>query len=327
MANHDTHDNSARDTSVHDTSVRDTSAQDTTTHEFLQLDVFSTGPFSGNPLAVINDADDLSDQQMQNIARWTGLSETAFLCSPDNASNADYKVRIFSPDRELPFAGHPTLGAAFAWREFNGRESHDKAEITQQCQAGIVTVREEDGKLYFAAPELRRTGPLDDNTIGTIVRALGISHYDIIDHAWGDNGPGWALIQLKNADAVRRIKARTHGHVNMAIFGFEEAVTHKDVEPLVGATDEEFVADAGHAAEGEAILEVRAVHGSHEDPVTGSANAAIAQFLHAKNAVPKRYRAKQGSRIGFNGEIDVNIDSEIWVGGTVTRIIRGSIEI
>lgn len=319
-----------------------------TTHDFLQLDVFSTGSFTGNPLAVINDADELSDEQMQNIARWTGLSETAFLCAPDEGTAADYKVRIFTPDRELSFAGHPTLGAAFAWREFHeqtarkdksnqdksdqadqdgGQKTAGKTEFIQQCQAGTVTVKEDDGKLYFAAPELQRTGPLDDNTIGTIVRALGISHYDIIDHAWGDNGPGWALIQLKNADAVRRIKARTHGHVNMAIFGFEEAVTHKNVEPLVGATDEEFVADAGHAAEGEVILEVRAVQGSHEDPVTGSANAAIAQFLHAKNAVPKRYRAKQGSRIGFNGEIDINIDSEIWVGGKVARIVRGSIEI
>lgn len=188
-------------------------------------------------------------------------------------------------------------------------------------------MREEAGKWYFAAPELRRTGPLDDNTIGTIVRALGISHYDIIDHSWGDNGPGWALIQLKNADAVRRIKARTHGDVNMAIFGFEESVTHQHAQPIVGAIDEEFVADAGDASEGDAILEVRAVHGSHEDPVTGSANAAIAQFLHAKNAVPKRYRAKQGSRIGFNGEIDINIDSEIWVGGKVAPIIRGTINV
>lgn len=293
------------------------------THDFVQLDVFSTDSFTGNPLAVINDADDLSDEQMQNIARWTGLSETAFLCTPDDGSSADYKVRIFTPDRELPFAGHPTLGAACAWRSFTGTE---KTEISQQCQAGVITVREEDCKLYFAAPELQRTGPLDDNTIGTIVRALGISHYDIIDHAWGDNGPGWALIQLKNADAVRRIKARTHGHINMALFGFEEDVTHKDAQPIVGAKDEEFVADAGNAAPGEAILEVRAVHGSHEDPVTGSANAAIAQFLHAKNAVPKRYRAKQGSRIGFNGEVEINIESEIWVGGKVAPIIRGTIE-
>ena len=293
-------------------------------HDFVLLDVFSTDAFTGNPLAVINDADDLSDEQMQNIARWTGLSETAFLCTPDDGSSADYKVRIFTPERELPFAGHPTLGAAFAWQSFTGTE---KTEISQQCQAGVVPVREEDGKLYFAAPELQRTGPLDDNTIGTIVRALGISHYDIIDHSWGDNGPGWALIQLKNADAVRRIKARTHGHVNMAIFGFEEDVTHKDAQPIVGAKDEEFVADAGHAASGEAILEVRAVHGSHEDPVTGSANAAIAQFLHAKNAVPQRYRAKQGSRIGFNGEVEINIESDIWVGGKVASIIRGTIEV
>ena len=294
------------------------------THDFLQLDVFNTSAFTGNPLAVVNNADELSAEQMQDIARWTGLSETAFLCAADDDAHADYQVRIFTPDRELPFAGHPTLGAAFAWREFGGS---DKTEISQQCQAGTVCVREEAGKWYFSAPELRRTGPLDESTIGTIVRALGISHYDIIDHSWGDNGPGWALIQLKNADAVRRIKARTHGDVNMAIFGFEESVTHQHAQPVVGAIDEEFVADAGDASEGDAILEVRAVHGSHEDPVTGSANAAIAQFLHAKNAVPKRYRAKQGSRIGFNGEVDINIDSEIWVCGKVTPIIRGTINV
>ena len=113
-------------------------------HDFVQFDVFSTDAFTGNPLAVINDADDLSDEQMQNIARWTGLSETAFLCTPDDGSSADYKVRIFTPERELPFAGHPTLGAAFAWQSFTGTE---KKEMSQQGQAGVVPVREEDGKL------------------------------------------------------------------------------------------------------------------------------------------------------------------------------------
>src|SRR5215831_4871268 len=169
-------------------------------YEFQQVDVFTPVPFKGNPLAVVAGADGLTDQQMASIANWTNLSETTFLLQP-NDPKADYQVRIFTPDRELPFAGHPTLGSCHAWLEAGGKP-RNPAMVVQQCGVGLVRVRRDGARLEFAAPPLRRSGPLEPDVLAKITRALELAPVDIVHHQWVDNGPGWCAIMLGSARQV-----------------------------------------------------------------------------------------------------------------------------
>ena len=223
---------------------------------FTQVDVFSPEPLLGNPVAVVHDADGVSDEQMAAFARWTNLSETTFLLSP-TAPEADYRLRIFTPGRELPFAGHPTLGSAHAWLEAGGRP-HADGQVVQECGAGLVTLRRGE-RLAFAAPPLVRSGSVDEADLATITRALGIEHSDVVDAAWVDNGPGWVAVLLRDADAVLALDPdpAAFGGLDIGVVGL-------------------------HPVGGECAIEVRAFvpgMGIPEDPVTGSLNAGLAQWL------------------------------------------------
>jgi PhzF family phenazine biosynthesis protein len=264
---------------------------------FRQVDVFSHLPMRGNPVAVVHDADDLTDAQMRAFARWTNLSETTFVLTPTDPA-ADYRVRIFTPDAELPFAGHPTLGTAHAWLEAGGVPATDDV-VVQECGAGLVTVRRGE-RLAFAAPPLVRSGPVSEADLDRVVRALRIGRDEVVDSAWIDNGPGWVGVLLASADAVLALEPAWH-----EFDGLDVGV----VGPRTG---------------GDTACEVRAVCpglGVTEDPVTGSLNAGLGQWL-AGGALPSSYVAAQGTALGRAGRVHVaRVDATVWVGGdTVTRI-------
>ncbi|MEL4503582.1 PhzF family phenazine biosynthesis protein [Luteococcus sp. H138] len=269
-------------------------------HPFFEIDVFATGPFSGNPLAVIAEADGLSTEQMQGIAAWTNFSETTFLLRP-TTPQADYRVRIFTPSQEFPFAGHPTLGTARAWLELGGRP-HRPGTVVQECGAGLVPVRIDGDDLAFATPPCIRTGPLDDEDLTEAVRVLNLTPADVVAHAWGVNGPPWQLLQLHDADAVRAVSPRTdRPGVRIGLVGLE---------------------DAGSPA----AYEVRAIAEDREDPVTGSLNGALAQWLRGRGVVPAQYVATQGGQVGRAGRVTVRDDgSETWIGGEATVRVQGEL--
>lgn len=271
-------------------------------HEFFEVDVFATGAFNGNALAVITGADGLSSEQMQAIANWTNFSETTFLLEPHDA-RADYRVRIFTPYEEFDFAGHPTLGSAATWRAL-GNQPREEGRIVQECGVGLVTVREEGEVFSFATPPLRREEPLSPAELKEACAGLGLDSADIVNHGWVDNGPGWRLLQLRDAAAVRAVKPRAE-------------------RPKVGV-----VGLNPNAAKGEPAYEVRAFTTQFEDPVTGSFNGGAAQFMRSRNVVPARYTAAQGSQIGRAGEVFINDDgTDIWVGGRAQIRVRGTLEV
>lgn len=270
---------------------------------FFQVDVFSPRPYLGNPVAVIADADGLTVEQMQRIARWTNLSETTFLLPP-STPEADYRVRIFTPGRELPFAGHPTLGSAHAWLDGGGIPA-DPGRIVQECGAGLVPVRRGADGLAFAAPPLLRTGDLDTDYLARIVAAFGISPEQVLGHQWVDNGPGWAVIRLASAREVL------------------------DLDPDLSLIPEAMVGAIGaHPAGHPQDFEMRTFApgvGVPEDPVCGSMNAAVGQWLTRTGVVTGGYRVSQGGRLGRAGEITVTPDADgnIWVGGATHTLFRG----
>lgn len=276
-------------------------------HEYFEVDVFATTPFSGNPLAVVANAGELDTEQMQSIAAWINFSETSFLLPPTESS-ADYRVRIFTPFEELPFAGHPTLGSARAWRSL-GIEPHKHGRIVQECALGLVTIQEEairndEGekqKIFsFATPELLKSGPLSPDELASACDALNISSDEVIDHGWGDNGPGWKILQLRDATAVKQLKPKSQ---------------HQDKVGVVGPYD----------GQGPAY-EVRAFMFGLEDPVTGSLNGSVAQFMRERGHVPDTYTASQGSQLGRDGIIHVFDDGkEIWIGGSVHIRVAGKL--
>lgn len=270
---------------------------------FSQVDVFGpqTSGF-GNPLAVVLDGDGLTDAQMAGFAAWTNLSETAFLLPP-TTPEADYRVRIFTIDNELPFAGHPTLGSAFTWLS-SGGVPRRPGEVVQECGVGLVRLRTDAGVVAFAAPPRRRTGPLDADTVAHIEAVIGVPRDQWVAHEWGDNGPPWMMVELTDAEAVRNVV------FNHTLLGPLEHLG------LVGR-------DSGRFA-----YEVRGQVGAWEDPVTGSLNASVAQWLRARGVVPAEYLATQGSQLGRNGEIFVHDDgSQIWIGGRVRPIISGTVDL
>ena len=272
---------------------------------FRLVDVFGTHAFTGNPLAVVADAEGLDPAEMQRIARWLNLSETAFLLPP-TTPEADYCVRIFTLAHELPFAGHPTLGSCHAWLEAGGRPRGERT-VVQECGAGLVPIRRDGDVLAFAAPPLIRSGPVDEEKLAEVAAVLGIARADIVDAAWADNGPGWVAVLLASAEAVLAVEPARH-HPRRIDIG------------VVGA----------HAAGGEAAFEVRALFSdAHsaliEDPVTGSLNAAIAQWLFASGRARDDYTAAQGTRLGRTGRVRVRRDGDgqVWIGGRTLTLFAG----
>jgi PhzF family phenazine biosynthesis protein len=272
---------------------------------FGQVNVFSKEPLGGNPLAVVHAATGLSDEQMAALARWTNLSETTFLLPPTDAG-ADYWVRIFTPGGELPFAGHPTLGSCHVWLAAGGKP-RKAGVVVQQCGVGLVGVRCDGPRLEFAAPPLRRTGPLESEVQAKIATALAIAPSDIVHHQWADNGPGWCAVMLRSARQVLSLKPdwAALNPLKLGVVGPQEA---------------------GH----DAAFEVRAFIGTggYEDPVTGSLNASLAQWLIGAGLAKPSYIAAQGTALKRSGHVYLRKDGdEVWVGGDVVTVIDGEMKL
>lgn len=286
---------------------------------FKQVDVFTATPYLGNPLAVVLDGTGLSAEQMQHFTNWTNLSEATFLLPPTEAgaaAGADYRVRIFCPGRELPFAGHPTLGSCHAWLEAGG-QPRTPGRVVQECGVGLVTLRQDGDRLAFAAPPLFKSGPLDEADVERIARGLGIARTDIVAHAWCDNGPNWRGVMLSSAEQVLALRpdAAILGTLDVGVVGPRGKVG------VVGPSDREDIA-----------FEVRAFfpgnNGLAEDPVTGSLNAALAQWLIGAHLAPPRYVAAQGTALGRAGRVHVEQDGDtIWVGGGSVTCVHGEVRL
>lgn len=279
---------------------------------FAQVDVFSNTPYLGNPVAVVLDAEGMTDESMAEFARWTNLSETTFVLPPTNPS-ADYRLRIFTPGGELPFAGHPTLGSGHAWLE-SGGVPKTEGTLVQECGAGLVSLNINTdtntiSRLAFKAPETTKSGPLDAEILRDIAETIGVDLGEIVAHQWVDNGPGWACVQLTSAERVLQLNPKFPDGSTLMV-------------GLVGA----------YPVGSEADFELRAFApkvGVYEDPVTGSLNASVAQWLFATGAASGSYTASQGARLGRKGVIDLSIDTygDVWVGGPTITCIRGTVSI
>lgn len=286
------------------------------TRPFQQVDVFTDTPCRGNPLAVVLDGTGLDTASMQRFTDWTNLSECTFVLPPTpegQAAGADYRVRIFCPGRELPFAGHPTLGTCHAWLRA-GHTPRAADAVVQECSVGLVRIRRHEvagrTRLAFAAPPLRRSGPLDESSVQHIAQGLGLRREEVVAHAWCDNGPGWQALWLR--DAARVLSLRPDP---VALAGFEIGV----VAPQ----------PPGH----DTAVEVRAFfpgqNGLAEDPVTGSLNAALAQWLIGAGWLPERYTAAQGTALGRAGRVHLEraTDGTVWVGGDSVTCIEGTVHL
>jgi PhzF family phenazine biosynthesis protein len=272
---------------------------------FRQVDVFTEVPYMGNPVAVVHDADGLTTEDMQRFAHWTNLSETTFLLETEEEA-ADYRVRIFTPVQELPFAGHPTLGTCHAWLEAGGAAREEEL-VVQECAAGLITVRRDEVGLAFAEPPLLRSGPVDDATLDRVAAQLRITRGDIEDAQWADNGPGWVAVLLAEADAVLALRP----------------------EPV----DMDIGVAALRPAGAEPALEVRAFFpkdgATVEDPVTGSLNASLAGWLIRTGRIEPPYVASQGTALGRAGRVHVSRDGEgvIWIGGSSVTCVEGNVSL
>jgi len=270
------------------------------------VDVFHSEPLSGNPLAVVFDPEGLTTEDMLQITRWFNLSETTFVLPP-TTTEADYRVRIFTLDREMPFAGHPTLGTCHAWLGAGGKPRNGD-RIVQECGAGLIPIRRDGDRLAFAAPRLMRSGAVDESTLNRAVEVLRIKRSDVVEAQWVDNGPGWVALQLASAEAVLAVEPVRY-HADRFDIG------------LVGL----------YPPGGPLAYEVRAIFSDHrrslmEDPVTGSLNASVAQWLLSTGRVKAPYVAAQGARVGRAGRIHIDQDSAgaVWVGGRATTIVSGN---
>ena len=273
---------------------------------FRQVDVFSIEALKGNPLAVIIDAEQFTDRQMAELASWTNLSETTFLL-PHNDPAADYRGRIFTPTRELPFAGHPTLGSCHVWLESG--QPHNSNYIVQECGTRFIRICKDNRRLALAAPPLSRTGPVEATIADQIVVGLGLQHGEIIVCEWVDNGPGWIGVQLASDSRVLEIVpdyAALHGLKLGLIGAYDTPVDGQNPQFEVRA----FVADR-----------------NVEDPATGSLNAGLAEWLIAAGLAPASCVASQGTALGRRGRIHVDEGDDIWVGGHVTTCSAGQISI
>ena len=270
---------------------------------FQQVDVFTTQALRGNPLAVVIDADAVTDAQMAAFASWTNLSETTFLLRP-RASGADYRVRIFTPRGELPFAGHPTLGSCHVWLASGGKPKG--TDVVQECEIGLVRVRRAAGRLAFEAPPLRRDGPIDADTLAHVVKGLRLGADAVVASSWVDNGPGWLALMLRSREAVLAVRP------DYAALAGQRVGVVGPWNPAKDGADAQF--------------EVRAfTAGGYEDPVTGSLNAGVAQWLIGAALAPASYVASQGTALGRAGRVYVDRrGSDIWIGGAVTTCIAGT---
>ena len=273
-------------------------------YPFSQVDVFGSVALDGNPLAVVHNAEGLDAEQMRQFAAWTGLSETTFLLPPTDDA-ADYRVRIFTPGQELPFAGHPTLGSAFAWLGTGGRARAD-GQLVQECGAGLVRLRQNDARLAFAAPPLTRFEPLEEDLLERIAVGLGLQRSDVLGASWLVNGPEWIGVRLATAEQVLGVRADP-----ALLAGLDLG--------LVGP----------HADESDLAYEVRALlpgQSVPEDPVTGSLNAGLAYWLIGEGLVPHHYVASQGTLLGRAGRIHVDMDGDdLWIGGRVVITVSGQV--
>jgi PhzF family phenazine biosynthesis protein len=272
---------------------------------FKQVDVFTTTPYAGNPVAVVLDGAGLTTEEMQRFAHWTNLSETTFVLSP-SAPGADYRVRIFTPVAELPFAGHPTLGTCHAWLEA-AAEPRGAGVVVQECGAGLVGVRRTADGLAFAAPPLLRSGPVEESLVQHIAAVLRIERAGILDAEWADNGPGWVAVLLASADAVLELRP---GFVDIDL---------GVVGPYPDGSPEAFEVRAFFPKDGATV----------EDPVTGSLNASLAQWLLRTGRAGAPYVASQGTALGRSGRVHVSRDPDgtIWVGGGTITCVAGEVEL
>jgi PhzF family phenazine biosynthesis protein len=272
---------------------------------FKQVDVFTAVTYRGNPVAVVIDGSDVDTEDMQRFAHWTNLSETTFLLPPED-QGADYRVRIFTPVSELPFAGHPTIGSCHAWLE-SGGEPRKPGQIVQECGVGLVELKQVDGRIAFAAPPLIRSGPVEAEILEQALESLGLGHDEVVSSAWVDNGPGWLAVRVATVERLGTITP-TYAPLDIGVV-------------------------APHRPGGDAQWEVRAffpVGGAmREDPVTGSLNASLAQWMLADGVATAPYVAAQGAALGRAGRVNVSQDPDgtIWVGGNAVTCINGSVEI
>jgi PhzF family phenazine biosynthesis protein len=277
----------------------------TVERQFRQVDVFTTTPYAGNPVAVVLDGSGLGTEEMQRFANWTNLSETTFVLPPTRPE-ADYLVRIFTPVLELPFAGHPTLGTCHAWLTGGGRPKETDV-VLQECAAGLIEVRQDDQGYAFAAPPLRRSGPVDESDLARIATAFRIDRAAIADASWADNGPGWIALLLADSDAVLALDP---GFIDLDI---------GVAGPLPEGSGEAFEVRAFFPKAGSLV----------EDPVTGSFNASLAQWLLGTGRAQAPYVARQGTAIGRSGRVHISTDAAgaVWVGGGAITCISGTVEL
>ncbi|WP_460667918.1 PhzF family phenazine biosynthesis protein [Kocuria himachalensis] len=273
---------------------------------FRQVDVFGDDSCTGNPVAVVLDAQDLDDETLRRFSVWSNLSECTFVLPP-TTPGADYRVRIFSLSLELPFAGHPTLGTARAWLDAGGRPG-TPGMVVQECGAGLVPVRVDGDRLAFAAPPRIRSGPVDTGMLTAVIEILGVAPEKVVDAEWLDNGPGWVGVLLDSADTALGLRPDASAHPGRWDIG------------VIGP----------HGADEEAGFELRAffTEGAEplrEDPVTGSLNAAAAQWLLARGDATTPYLAAQGTTMGRRGRVHISIEGDrIWVGGRAEVVVSGT---
>ena len=308
------------------------------TRPFKQVDVFTATPYFGNPLAVVLDASDLSDELMQRFAQWTNLSETTFVFPPTSAAKAagaDYRVRIFTPGGELPFAGHPTLGTCHAWLQAGGQQQADDY-VTQESQIGLVKIRRDGTRLAFGAPPLKRSA-LSPSLLAHVAAALGLKAQQIVAAQMLDNGPVWLGLLLDSQNAVLQIQPN---HMEIKNLGQKIGVVSveqpQSSTPLISRSNREARAfgasEKVSQGDNAPTVEVRAFAASigvNEDPVTGSLNASLAQWLIADGQAPASYVAAQGTCMGRAGRVFIEQDAtgQIWVGGQSVTCVDGSLRL
>ena len=271
---------------------------------FQLIDIFGQGDYRGNPIAVVRLDEDGQTAELQALTRWMNLSETAFLLPP-TAPGADYRVRIFTLDREMPFAGHPSLGTCHAWVHWS---SSTQSEFVQECGIGLVPIRRESDGFAFRAPPVLRNGPVDGQILERALQALRLKSSDVVASTWADNGPGWIALELRDAEAVLAVtpQGQLEERLDVGLVG-----PHPPGSPI-GFEIRAFFTNEYH----------RVI----EDPVTGSLNASVGQWLFSRGLVSERYTARQGTRIGRCGLIHVAQDTrgQVWVGGRTVTYAAGS---
>ena len=307
---------------------------------FKQVDVFTSAAYLGNPVAVVLDGTGLSDASMQSFARWTQLSETTFVLPPSpeaKAQGADYKLRIFTPGGELPFAGHPTLGSASAWLKADG-QAQQAGVLVQECGVGLVRLEMREGRWAFAAPPVQMRS-MPEATLPALLKALGLQTNQVMDSQILNNGPEWWAFLLDDVETVRNLAP---DHLALKQLGVKVGVAAKTEQKnissplLISRSNRESRAFAGKSLRNEATdkpdaqLEVRAFAaaiGITEDPVTGSLNASLSQWLIGSGEMPTDYVASQGSALGREGRVHIQQDTQgqVWVGGDTVICIEGHV--